>query len=144
MAVFRQAWCWRRHLLHLDSKATRRDWHPQAARRKHSSAVGGASTVRASPTRPHLLTEPLPVGPSVIQSITHSKIVSQKQTNKRLITLCMSGGWGDSDSSRGHLSPSTRWFQGTNSGHQTWQQVPLPTELPCWPYFTFFSFFVCS
>jgi hypothetical protein len=29
-------------VLHLDLKATRSDWHPQAARRKLSSAMGGA------------------------------------------------------------------------------------------------------
>jgi hypothetical protein len=29
-------------VLYLDLKATRRDWHPQAARKKLSSAVGGA------------------------------------------------------------------------------------------------------
>jgi hypothetical protein len=29
-------------VLHLDLKSTRREWHPQAARRKLSSTVGGA------------------------------------------------------------------------------------------------------
>jgi hypothetical protein len=29
-------------VLHLDRKAARRDWHPQAPRRKLSSSMGGA------------------------------------------------------------------------------------------------------
>lgn len=31
----------------------------------------------------------------------------------------------------GVKSPSTVWVQDSNSGCQTWYQVPLPSELPC-------------
>jgi hypothetical protein len=30
-------------------------------------------------------------------------------------------------------SPATMWLSGSELRSQAWQQVPLPTELPCWP-----------
>lgn len=39
--------------------------------------------------------------------------------------------WGQRELSG--VSPFTRWVQRSNSGHQAWQQLPLPSEPSYWP-----------
>lgn len=37
----------------------------------------------------------------------------------------------------GIRSPSTTWVPGINSGHQSWQQIPLPVQPSCQPHLIF-------